>query len=270
MENYQASADRAIKVTFDMLVDRLSNMEIHIQQLMRSAVFAECCKYGRLNTVALGYPFSIIRRPRYSHTESSPYPSVDGLVVDITVFSNCECHPPPAEDELASPKEVADRMAALFDNADIPQPESRFRHRGDRVIEDLVQIAFENSDFECILLQSGFTTMKFYLSPKATSKAPFNVFLEQIPKVAKALRHRVACINEVEVSNTTPSYVEMTLAIQLAANLPEGPLKRHYLQKADAFDGLLGLGTIGLAMERALVEIDEVLVFLKSKGYVHR
>ena len=60
VEDYNSECtDRAIKQTFDMLVDRISHLENLARIQYDASVFAECCKFGRLNNKLLGYPFDI-------------------------------------------------------------------------------------------------------------------------------------------------------------------------------------------------------------------
>ncbi|KAJ3144042.1 hypothetical protein HDU89_000721 [Geranomyces variabilis] len=78
--------------TFHMLCDRLSNLEIALETVIRNAKHNEMTAFGHLNHKLLGYPFTIERRP--SCQRKAP----DGAKADhylsdaiITITSNDDC-----------------------------------------------------------------------------------------------------------------------------------------------------------------------------------
>lgn len=91
----QNTTDQAIKRTFDVLVERISNIEETIQPLYSGAVFDECCKYGRLNQRVLDHPFSISRNPQCSAFPGEPHPTMSCVIVDLPDMGDCSCHEKP-------------------------------------------------------------------------------------------------------------------------------------------------------------------------------
>lgn len=246
MEITSTTLDDQIKRTFDMLVERISNieerverisiLEEHVERQHRAAVFAECCKYGYLNNETLGFPFStfsIERSPQYSPPNSPRCkPSCKAMTIHITT-SPCDCRKnlPWVVHEVAGVE-----MADLFNSLDTPHPhpyqigwmESRFRCAENEAYQRFVDSTFASSPFKCTLLTADDDSMLFALGTQTPGR--LDKFLEQIPTLVQAMHHvGVNCIEKVTIRETLWDRVEMTQTLQYAANLPTGPLKDRWV-----------------------------------------
>lgn len=231
--NSATSMDEQIKRTFDMLMERISNLEEIAQTQTRGAIFAECCKYGYLNNETLGYPFTIMRKPRSREAPPTPYCTI--FVVDIT--TSCECSivlrtaaGVRTEGYWSSPLEGR-RPSSLG------WMESRFRLGHEEAVQRCIDAFFKESMFEIRLLeQEDDHTIKVSIGLKQPRCIRIDEFLTQIPLICKALGHANSkCINVIFIRDTNVRCIDLVLAIQNAANLPAGSLKEQWVQKRDAF-----------------------------------
>jgi len=236
-ETTSTTLDDQIKRTFDMLVERISNieerverisnLEEHVERQHRAAVFAECCKYGYLNNETLGFPFSIERSPQFKPPiYPRCKPSCKVMTIHITT-SPCDCR----EKLPCVVYEVGGvETAELFNSLDNPHPhpyqvgwmESRFRCAENQAYQLRLDSMF--ASFECTLLAADDDSMLFAL--ETPRHVRLYKFLEEIPKLVQAMHHvGVNCIEKVTIRETFQRWVGMTKTLQYAANLPTGPSK---------------------------------------------
>lgn len=293
---HTSSTDDQIKRTFDMLVERISNLEEIALRQHRAAVFEECRKFGELNKVQFGCPFTIIRRRPYSPAPT-PFlqlppnppplirhrfarPSMLGVFVDIaTLAVNCTCiEDTPLVYETVVGSEVAEKTRHIEHRLshEVGWMDSRFMWAEDEAIQQLLDTIFEDSQFRCTHIQRAEFGIKCYVSVRALPRTSLEVpiedpplvqldqFIQQIPKLVKATRHRsVNCISEVVITATSGGHylIHAVEAIQKADNLPDGRLKDHWKKERCAY-----MFSPTLANERTLIEVAEVSSFLRSIG----
>jgi|SRR5215217_211044 len=241
-ETSSTTTDEHIRATFDMLmerisnieerVERISNVEEHVRRQHRAAVFAECCKYGYLNNETFSFPFSIERSPQFSPPNSPRCnPSCKVMTIHVTT-SQCDCREklPWIVYEVAGAE-----TAELFKSLDDPHPhpyqigwmESRFRCAENQAYQLCLNSTFECSPFQCSLLAADDDSMLFALETQKPGR--LDKFLEQIPALMQAMHHvGVNCIEEVTIRETLRRWVEMTKTLQYAENLPAGPLRDRW------------------------------------------
>lgn len=301
MENTSATTDEHIRATFDMLVERISNIEELAHRQHRAAVFAECRKFGELNKELFDCPFTIIRRRPFSTQPIPPLqprpnpprpvytryarPSMFGVFFDIqTLAVNCTC----IEDTpLLYEDAVGCEMAKKVSHLDCPYPrdvgwvESRFRHVEDEAIQQHLDAVFKDSQFQCTHIQREEFGIKCHISvrelPRSSADVPaecpplvqLDQFIQQIPKLVQATRHgSVNCISEVVITCTSGGgddyWADVVTNIQKAANLPDGPSRDQCVHKRNLY--ARGIDAETLAYERTLIEVTEVYSHLRSIG----
>lgn len=298
MENTSATMDEHIRTTFDMLMERISNLEELAHRQHRAALFAECRTFGELNRELFDCPFTIIRRrpfatqpipllrlrpnpPRPVYTRYAR-PSMLGVFFDIeTLADNCTC----IEDTpLLYEDAVGTEMAEKVSHLDCPYPrdvgwvESRFRHVEDEAIQQHLDAVFKDSQFQCTHIQRREFGLKCYISlrelPRTSADDPaeypplaqLDQFIQQIPKLVKATRHRsVNCISEVVITCTSGGnyWADVVTTIQRAANLPDGPSRDYCVHMRTLYSGI---DAETLAYERTFIEVAEVSSYLRSIG----
>ena len=294
--DHTSSTDDQIKRTFDMLVERISNLEEIALRQHRAAVFEECRKFGELNKVLFGCPFTIIRRRPYfpsptpllqrQPTTPAPMrfrfarPSMLSVFVDIeTLAVNCSCiDDTPLVYETVVGSEVAEKTRHIEHRLshDVGWMDSRFWWAEDEAIQQLLDPIFEDSQFQCTHIQRAEFGIKCCISlrelPRTSPDAPredpplvqLDQFIQQIPKLIKATRHRsVNCISEVVITSTHDHLMNTIEVIQKAANLPDGPTKEHW--KNERY-GWAFMDEKYLINERTLIEVAELSSYLYSIG----
>lgn len=271
MDPTSSSMDECIKATFDMLVERISNLEEGMAQQRRAAVFAECCKYGQLNNEALGYPFEIIRAPQFPQAPCET--SMQVLFVKIEGDCHDDCGICDDGRRLIGPflgegvtlDNYYDRWFKLTDQH--PRAfgwnESRFEDAQEEAVQRYIDTLFENSQFECTLLKFerlDYVTAIVALSHKSRRSIRLDKFLAQIPRL-----HTNANEHEIEISTACSDQLSLVMEIQNAANLPDGPLKEIAKRKRDGHPREF---VEKLADETRWVAIDAVYGYLNWKGCV--
>lgn len=280
------SANEHVIRTFNMLTERISNLEDLAQRRHQADVFAECRKFGELNKVTLGCPFTIIRRRPFSPSPTRPkYPGMSsmlGVFVDISTLSaDCRC----IEDtssvyEAVVGSEVADKSRHIEYplSHEVGWMNSRFRWAEDEAIQQRLDTIFGDSQFQCTHIQREEFGIKCYISlrelPRISMEVPIedppsvqlDQFIKQIPKLIKTTHRNVNCISKAVITCTSGGthWADAVTSIQKAANLPDGPLKEHWIYWRDFYSGIDGWKT--LANERTLIEVAEVFSHLRSIG----
>ena len=82
--------DEYIKNAFDMLVDRIHNLEDYAKQHEKAFKLAECMKFGILNNHFLGHPFEI-QRLKGGQYDTTPSPRLSAVIVGDLQFFKCSC-----------------------------------------------------------------------------------------------------------------------------------------------------------------------------------
>jgi len=256
-----------------MLVERLSNIEILLQQQQDAMLFAECCKYGRLNNKILGHPFKITRLPTYNENSLNAKYQADP---DTTMYimgarisfkhGGCTCEETmPSALEAVAGKEYSEEVYSREDNTHPSEAgwvDSRFRFVEEEAIQRYIDSLFKDSPFTVTFFEDYTLSIS---SNTRREEISLSVLLEQIPKAVPALGHAgVACIESIEICAIAWSADEMIRTIQKATNLKEGALRDECIGKRDGYrrHALQMLRDMGFVSG-----INEVYDFLKSKGY---
>jgi hypothetical protein len=254
-------ADEHVIQTFNMLMERIGNLEDVAQRQQRAAIFAECCKYGVLNNETLGYPFLIIRKPRVIVRETACKPVSDALVVNMR--TSCDC---PSSRIKALNETVGNER--YFEAGMDQRPcslgwmESRFPSGHEEAVQRRLSAFFHESTFNVQLLEQeedDFPRLSISLKQPPKYHIRVDRFLEQIPLICKALGHvNSNCIRYIEITSTNVQCINHIIAIQYAANLPTGLLKDDWTKRRDKIHPA---ERHILSMEGALCDILDVCVF---------
>lgn len=258
--------DEHVIQTFNMLMERISNLEDVAQRQQRAAIFTECCKYGYLNNEILGYPFLMIRKPRIRDIACKPVS--DALVVDIQTSCDCLSSCIKALNETVGSEEM-DRYFEAADQSPLSLGwiDSRFPFGHEEAVQRRLSAFFHESTFNIQLLEleeDNFPKLSISLKQQQSLQIRVDKFLEQIPLICRALGHvNSNCIGFIEFTSTNVPCIDHILAIQYAANLPTGPLKEEWTQKRDNFHPA---ERRLLSMEDALCDISDVSSFLRTQN----
>ena len=256
-----------------MLVERLSNIEILLQQQQDAMIFAECCKYGRLNNKILGHPFKINRLPTFDENSlNSKYqadPDTTMYIMGLSVsfkYGGCTCEKTmPGALEAVAGKEYSEKVYSREDDTHPSEAgwvDSRFQSVEEEAIQRYIDSIFKDSAFTVTFFEDCTLSIS---SNTRREEINLSILLEQIPKVVPALGHAgVACIDSIEICEVASSAAEMIRTIQKATNLKDGALRDECIKKRD------GYRPHALRMLRDMGFVSGICVvydFLKSKGY---
>ena len=229
MENTPTSMDEHIRATFDMLVERISNLEELARQQRDAMVYDECCKYGRLNNKTLGLPFRISRQePTYSqNTYTSPSPSMGAILISFGGIG-CLCHKSrPSAVEVVLGEDFAEKMFASDDMihpSEVGWMDSRFSCVDHAAIQKHLDSIFEGSAFRATFYT--YEACYLFSITSLDGDKDLSVLMEQIPKLLNII-HETRCITDVFVEELPSEIDELVQTFQKAENLPEGAREAH-------------------------------------------
>ena len=84
--------DNIVFTTFNMLVDRLSDVELLVSQQQQASEFEQCLRHGYINHKALGLGFPIFRPHRFlTNNEKTCNPFAPALIVKLKFATSCHC-----------------------------------------------------------------------------------------------------------------------------------------------------------------------------------
>ncbi len=85
-----------LKTTFDMLVNRLHDIEDRLERSENTAKLNECMKFGQLNNHALGFSFPINRCKSTNFYKNDsivriPSYTANSVLIELSFHEDCSC-----------------------------------------------------------------------------------------------------------------------------------------------------------------------------------
>ncbi len=274
--------DEYIKNTFDMLVDRINNLEDKAERNENALRLAECLKYGRLNNHYLGHKFPITREPPFRNSDGHGHDVIERMsmvLVTTEFFGTCSC----GSGAISIPyraigrDDLADKEVRLFDNEnwiygdqlnsrDVGWTESSYFKALSEAYDRYLKQKFQDSGFIPTYISDHTVALSIPLDTseyETVAHHPFLYeFIDCIPMIATCLGHTVRCIREVCISSVSPYTLRDLQVIHYAVSMEDGLEKTRYKTKADS----LSINFIMAIIDSQIPYTDEFLSYIESRG----
>ena len=201
--------DNIVITTFNMLVDRLSDVELLVSQQQQALEFEQCLRHGYINHSALGLGFPVFRSHRLStKNDETCDPSAPALIVKLEFSTSCHCEWDPlaisfGKDFKAwvpaySPSGQKNVILLAKRPEDVGWIGSPYDTLKKEASNRLLNKALDGTDFKVHFLEFD-EQLEFALINRTLCDIPISNIIKMIPLIVKKIGCRNSCILRAEV-----------------------------------------------------------------------